>query len=331
MLAAVLSVPLPIGSDYHWHLNIATMIADGNLRGAVDYLLSPAGNMFPYGFYVSVMHLFLVPTVWSGNPYFFEKVLQVLFLPLTLALTMWLVYKYASPKAAVYTGMALFGSWAFFDGAMQVRPESLDLLCYPLIVGAALSAKKWRFVGLAVFTVYGHGLAALSNVVGLALVKWQQPNWRRALTVGLIAIIPVLVVSALYVDGAFSKWGGAGLTENPQEVLFWTDPSFIPYYMGATVFGVPFLFKRGKSELLKLALWGLVGNLIMLPLWADRWLHYVSLPLAIFAGVGIAGLKKPEHRFYFAMALLAVFIVYVASYFSFSIGIEGHRFWQPGD
>ena len=139
----------------------------------------------------------------------------------------------------------------------------------------------------------------------------------------------MLAVSLFYLGGAFSKWGGAPINENPQEVLFWTDPTFIPYYMGATLLGVPFLFKRSKSEFEKLVLYGFVGVLIMLPLWADRWLHYESLPLAILGGLGVTQLKG-RWRLFFVVALLDVFIVYVASYFGFSLGVLGH-WWNPGD
>ena len=326
-LAVVLSTTYPVGADFFYHLSIAQLLAKGNISGAVNYNL--ADIKFPYGFYVSLFEFLLVPSVWFGQAYLFARVLQVLFLPCTLAATMWLVYRFGSPKAAVFTGMVLFASWSFFDGALQVRPESLDLLLYPLIVAALLGAKKVRFVGYALVTVYSHGIAALSNVYGLALYKLRDKAWRKTIVAATLAVLPVLVISVLYIGGAVQKWGGYGLTENPQEHLFWTDPvGFSPYYMGASMLGIPFLFKRGKSDFEKLVLWGLLGNLIMLPFWADRWLHYVSLPLSIFAGVGIAGLKG-RWKLVVVLALLDIFVVYMISYFAFSFGWGG-QWAQPG-
>jgi hypothetical protein len=329
-LAAVLSTKLPIGSDYYWHLNLAKSVASGNINGAVNFVLSPSGNSFPYGLYLSVFHFALVPTVWSGQPYLFAQILQVLFLPCTLALTIWIVYRFGNPKAAVYTGMTLLASWAFFDGALQVRPESLDLLLYPLVVAAILGVKKNQFIAYTLVASYNHGLAAISMIYGLVATKLRDKSWKKTITIALLAVLPVIIVSVLYVQGAFSKWGGAGLTENPQEVLFWADPTFIPYYMGATFIGLFFLFKREKSGFEKLVLWGFIGNLVMLPLWADRWLHYASLPLAILTGLGITGLQSQNKKMVLVLSIFTILIVYVASYFSFSLGIGG-RFWQPGD
>ena len=332
-LSASLSVPLPIGSDTMWHLNIANIIFRDGFVAGWDYTLGQ--NLFPYGLLLfqcceSVFY-------FVGEPVLFVKVLQVLFLPFTLGLTMLVVYRYASGKAAVYCGMFLFGSWAFMDGALQVRPESLDLLFYPLLLGAVLVGARWRFVGLAVVAVFSHGVAALSMFVGWVVVKFRVKCWRWPLIVGVLLVLPVLVMSVFYVGGAFVKWGGAPVNENPQEVLFWSDPSFVPYYMGAGLLAVPFLFRKNKSLLEWLAVYGLVGNLVMLPLWADRWLHYVSLPLAIVGGVGLAELPQEITVFgrcfsklWIVFILLDIYVVYSLSFFGFSFGWLGH--WaQLGD
>jgi hypothetical protein len=118
---------------------------------------------------------------------------------------------------------------------------------------------------------------------------------------------------------------------NPQQVLFWTDASFIPYYLGAAIMGFPFLLKRSKSEFEKLLFWGLIGSLIMIPFWADRWLHYASLPLAMVLGLGITELKSQRLKMILVLTILTILIVYVSSYFAFSFHIGGNRWWQPGD
>ena len=190
-------------------------------------------------------------------------------------------------------------------------------------MAAALSFKRLRFAGLSLLTIYSHGVAALSGVYGLALNRLRLKPWRKTVLLAALLAAPVLIVSVLYVGGAFRQWGGYGLTENPQEHLFWTDPAgFIPYYMGATILGLPFLFKRGKSEFKSLVTWGFVGSTVMLPIWADRWLHYVSIPLAVLAGLGIVSLKSGKWRTILMWVLIDIFIVYVASYFSFSLRLS---------
>lgn len=333
---AVAVTEKPIGSDYYFHLNIATFLAHGDLGGAWNYTITL--NHFPYAFFL--FHFMLVPSVWVGEPLFVARVLQVLLLPATLALTMLLVYRFGNPRAAVYSGMILFGSWAFFDGVLQVRPESLDLLFYPLLVGAVLVGKRWRFVGYAVATVFSHGLASLSMLYGLVFGKFKDRGWRWPLIVGVLLVAPVIVMSLYYMGGAFQHWGTYTLNENPQEALFWQEPlTFIPYYMGASCLGVPFLFKKNKSEFERVVFFGFLGLFLMLPLWADRWLHYISLPLAVLGGLGIDGLRgslystrlEGNWKLGFVLCLLCIFSVYVASYFSFSLGLEGYRWWQPGD
>ena len=325
-LSAILSVSKPIGADYYWHLNIANMIADGNLGGAVSYLLSPVGNNFPYGFYISFFHFMLVPTVWSGNPYLYGLILESLFLPLTFALTVWLVAKKASWTAAFITGVCLLGTGAFLDGALQVRPESLDLLLYPLVVYCVLSFKPKSFLGMVVFTVYSHGVAALSNFYAFALKKaLEEKRWRVYIKVGVLAIAPVLILTVGYLSGAFTKWftlAGANQS-NPQQTLFWTQPLwFIPIYGGSSLLGVFFLFKRNKSPLESLLLWGLLGSLIMVPFWADRWMHYISIPLSCLVGCGLAKYSTSDDNSPFVMVIgfmLFAALLYTAYWFNISL------------
>ena len=325
-LSATLSVSKPIGADYYFHLNITEFLARGDLAGAWNFTITY--NQFPYALFL--FHFLLAPTVWSGAPLVCAQVLQVLFLPSILAGLIYVVYKYACPRAGVYCGLACLGSWAFMDGALQVRPESLDMLLYPFVLAAVLCGFRWRGVGGVVVAVFSHGLASLAVYFGLFIEKLRVKGWRVPLAVGVLCVLPVVVVSLYFMGGAFNHWGGVPVNENPQEYLFWVDPTFAPYYLGAGLMGVPFIFKRGKTELERLALAGLIGSLVMLPFWADRFLHYASLPLAVLCGVGITRLKDPRLRMVCALVLMDVFIVYVASYFGFSFGVLG-KWWNPGD
>jgi hypothetical protein len=221
----------------------------------------------------------------------------------------------------------LLGGWAFMDGALQVRPESLDLLLYPLMLFALMTTKKKSFAVMAIATIYSHGPAALSNIYGLAANQLSFFKWRKTMIICVIIALPIIILSLVYLPGAFLKWGGASPTENPQELEFWTNPAFIPIYAGACLLGVPFLFAKHKTAFESLLTWGFVGNLVMLPLWADRWLHYSSIPLAMLAGMGIARLSGKKR----VVAVLVVVSLYMIYYMTFIHLSAMGNWWQPGD
>jgi hypothetical protein len=249
-------------------------------------------------------------------------------MPTTYALILYLVHKTEGTKPAAITGIILLGGWAFMDGALQVRPESLDLLLYPITIMALLTYKKKIFITTALLTIYSHSLAAFSIIYGLALNKLRSKQWRKTIITTTILILPVLIVSGFYIQGAWQKWGGAPPTENPQEYEFWTQPlTFIPIYCGSMLIGVPFLFRKNKSELETLLTWGLAGSLIMLPIWPDRWLHYSSIPLSILAANGISRMQGKK-QFLFGVIIMMVFMLYYGTWLMMSV--QG-QWWQPGD
>lgn len=331
--SAVLTSNFVIGADYYFHLDVATFYAKGNFEGGMNYILT--NIFFPYP---PVFHLMLVPSVWSGAPQLFGRLAEIFFMPTTFALTLWFVVKYANSKAAAFTGLVLLGCWSFMDGALQVRPESLDLLFYPIIVGALLSGRKKLFTCLSIINVYSHGPAAISNIYGLALDKIREPKWRRTILLTLLISLPIIIISLFYIQGAFAKWGGYSPTENPQEAEFWNTPlSFVPAYMGSTLIGLVYIgrnlfvvrkkIKANLSNLESLLTWGFMGSLIMLPMWADRWMHYVSIPLAILAGLGLSRMQGKK-QLVVGFAVISVFMIYYAMWIMMS---ANGVWWQPGD
>lgn len=321
---AVSTVTKPIGSDVYWHLHIATLIRKGNFTEAWLYPLTE--NMFPYG--LLLFHFGLSALVLTGNPYFWALIIEAVFMPLTFTLTLWLMTKKVSAKAAFITGLCLLGSLAFVDGSMQLRPESLDLLLYPIMLFAVLSFNKKSFIGLALITIYSHGLAALSNIYGVALQLWRNFEWRKYITIGVIAALPVILISLYYIEGAFQKWFTlAGTNQsNPQQTLFWTQPLlFIPYYCGLTLFGFVFLLKKHKSYFEVLLASGVVASAIMIPFWADRWLQYITIPLSCLVGLGLKDASTKKLMFVLPV-LLAISFLYVLNWYLIS---WSHLWWQP--
>ena len=321
---ALSTVAKPIGSDFYWHLHVATLISQGNITSAWNYPLEQ--NLFPYG--LLTFHFGLSILILSGNVLFLSKLLEALLMPMTFTLTMYLMIKKASVKAAFFTGLCLLGSIAFLDGTIQLRPESIDLLFYPIILFAILSVKKKTFIGLALVTIYSHGLAAYSSIYGLALKLLREQKWRKTIIAGLIATLPIILISFYYVQGAFHKWftlAGANQS-NPQQTLFWTQPLiFIPFYSGLTLFGFIFLLKRHKGYFESLLTWGIVASAIMIPFWADRWLQYITIPLSCLVGLGLKDASKT--KVYVALLILGS-IAFIYTYYWLNISFY-HQWWQP--
>ncbi len=318
----VTSEPLPLASDPYFHMQISRLYAQGNWTGAFNYIQSV--NQIP--FYPPLFHVLIIPFVLQ-DPYTGLRILEMIFFPVTFTLIAWLMWKQAGPKATVITGLILLGCWSFLDGTLQARPESLDLLLYPLIIMALLKAKKKTFVALAVASIYNHGLAALTNVIGFAVKKLREKTWRKTILAATLITLPILILSAYYFTGAYSMWSSFRPTENPQETLFWTMPwPWIPYYSGLTLFGFAFLLLKSKTEFETLLKYGIIGNLIMLPFWADRWLQYSSIPLAMLMGIGAS--RWHGWKLYLFLGVVALVAwAYVSQFILISLQ---HSWWQPG-
>jgi hypothetical protein len=318
----ILSMPLPLGSDAYFHLKLAIFLEHGDLVGWWNYMFS-----VNHYFYPPIYHVLIIPFI-AADPYAGLRVLEMSFLPVTFAAIAWITWKLSGPKAALITGLILIGSWSFLDGAIQARPESIDLFLYPLIVWAAVYNRRKWFSVFGIITVYNHGFAALSNIIGIALKKFKETQWRKTLLVSTLIILPIIIVGLYYFPGAWKQWSTYTPTENPQEALFWTTPwPWIPYYSGLTLFGFLFIFRKGKTETETLLSWGLIGNLIMLPFWADRWLQYSSIPLAMLMGMAVS--RWHGWKLYIILiVIMAVAWAYISQFLLISFT---KQWWQPGE
>ena len=321
-IVIVNSVPDPIGSDVYYHIKLATFYSHLDFKGAWNFMTTTDLVWYP-----PVFHLLLVPIVLSGYTYSGVRILECLFLPLTFLAVLWLVYKHAGAKAALFTGFALIASWSFIDGALQARPESIDLLLFPIVIYAVLEAKK-KTAGIAsTIMVWTHGFASISSLLGVFIYKLKDKQWRKTLALIVLAVSPVIALSFYFFGGAIHMWLlGQTQSSNPQEYTFFHNPfPWILYYGGLSLWGIPFLLRRHKTQLETILTYAFVGNTFMLIFWADRWLHYSSIPWAILFGTFVSRL----HGFKLYI-MLAISISYVALYVSiyFLTSLNG-LWWQP--
>jgi hypothetical protein len=326
----VTSEPLPLGSDAYFHLQMGIDYWQGNFTGVSNLMFGVNHYFYPPFYHIIV----LAPVALSPDPYTGLRILEMIFLPLTFLLVAFVTWKTSGPKATLISGMILLGGWAYLDGAIQARPESIDLLLYPLILYALLTSRKKWVGALAAITIYNHGFAALSSILGFAVKKLQEKTWRKTITYTLLITAPIIILGIYYFTGAWQMWATASPVENPQESLFWTNPAWIFFYGGLSLLGWIFVIKptyqyiryrKTPTQLETLLCCGLFGNLLMLPFWADRWLQYNTIPLAMLIGLNVS--QWHGKKLYITIAAIAIGTwIYVCFFLLTSFY---HNWWQP--
>jgi hypothetical protein len=271
-IAATLVTPMPIGSDYYFHLQVSREWLSGVF--AMFGQTAMTINQFPY---FSILHFLLIPSILTHMEYALARYYQVAFYALSLGLTMSLAKRHGGDKEATFTGLILLGCFAFTDAAIQVRPQSLALVLLPLALGFYVSDQRGGFAASFIALVYTHGVAALSLIYGLLASKLRASDWKKTVLLTGLIVLPIVAVSLVYAGGAWGKW--SGMDASSQESIFWAAPQvFVPLYEGALLMAFPILgyatatWKRQSSYVQMLVITSL-GSLPMLVLWPDRWLQ----------------------------------------------------------
>lgn len=314
-----LTYTLPVGWDIHFHRLVAQSWARGE-NGMFSEVVMRV-NRFPYP---PLFHWLLVPSVLLNVELGFLRVLQVFTYPLVLITTTWFAWKHRGPTAGLLTLVVLMGCVAVIDGGFQLKPQALDMILLPLGLHALLTDRKWLFLGVVTFVAYSHGLLWLPLFIGpmwYALLSKHDLWIRHLLLLGLL-VAPITGLSLTYLGGASEKWSPMG--DTPQERWFWRYPYYFPwYYLGATCFGVfTLVYKVGYEKLLSpvlkhtryifseydtLLIWTVVGMCLLIPWWADRFIQYVSQPLALLAASHIT---RSRRRYAFLPLLLVVCVLF---------------------
>jgi len=309
---ASITTSSPIAVDFFFHLDVARVWSVGQNGMFCDFVMNI--NHFPYP---PVFHWLLVPSVWLNIEYLFGRVLQVILFSGTLAATMILVYKQDGVSGSLFTGMLLLSNIAFIDSNIQARPQSLSMLLLPMMIQLYLSKNRLGFIISSVVMVYTHSIASLSLIYGLALHKLKEKKWLRSIFLLGLLVSPILITSVIYGSGALTRWGEH--SDSDQEELIWTSPfTFVPLYMGSLLLGFPCFFMalikwKDQTEYVKTLCLILAGSVIMIPIWADRWLQYISVPLACLAANWLTKRKRSEILFILPF-MVSVFAMYQLNY-----------------
>lgn len=317
LLAFAITVPLTyvnglnIGVDIFFHLKIAESWASGQLGMFSNVVMNE--NHFPYP---PLFHFMLVPGVWLGIESLWTSVFQVALLPCAVASFMFLVYKLRGVTSAFYGGLLLLGSVAFLDRVIQPQPQALDFVLLPLAFYYCLKKLDGKFCLVSVLMVWNHGLVSLAALGGALLAQIKRRRW-KVLLVFLLGSSFILGVSAVYLYSGLGNYGAR--VDTNQEYLFWHDSYFVPEYAGLLslgfVVGGWMIYQRIKGKPLsavsKLALLTIASTAVMIPVWADRWLQYCSIPLALLILEGAHEANWKVQLLLKAAIILAVAIMFM--------------------
>lgn len=307
-LATSLTYTVPIGWDIHFHYRVAEAWSRGEVGMWSEIVLKV--NRVPYP---PLFHLLLVPFLWLHLEYEFTRFLQAVFYPLAILTSTWLMWRHNGKQAGTITAMLLLSSTALIDGAFQVKPQSIEIIMLPVATHFLLEKKQLPFILVSTLLIYTHGLASVAVLGGL-FVYGLFNRWKKETLAIALASIPIIIPSIAFMAQAIQKWGPTG--DNPQERGFWTNPLiFTVWYIGPLVAGFAVaLYNVWKWRRLerfdKTSTLTLLSMTLMLPLWADRWLQYATVPLAYLLANKVARIPDRKTKIVYVWILFLLFLFF---------------------
>jgi len=281
----------PVGTDLiAFHMKVVKEWASG--KNGMFAPIVMRINKMPYP---PLFHLIFVPSFWMGIEYEFARLIQALLLPSALIGSVWVMRKHSGEEAGLYCGMFLLGSLAFTDRLLQAIPQSLDFVLFPIAVYAYLGKHRKTFVLTSLAMIYNHGFVALAFIGGLCLLALIEKRKTEVFSIGVFST-PVILPSLFFLVPTLLNWSTLG--ETPQEKAFIANPvAFMATYLGfltvgfALAFYLIFFRRKQLSPLDKICLLTFASLLVMAPIWVDRWIGYVVIPLAFLLSNHITKLE----------------------------------------
>lgn len=306
-LSLVISLyyPIPIGADFHFHMKITKLYRQGKLAMLEPDILKV--NNLPYP---PLFHFMLILVV---EP----RILQALFYPLALTASTFLVWKIRGTREALYTNILLLGSTAFFDRSIQVIPQAIEIILYPLATYYFLKGRNIPFVLVSLIMIYTHGLPALLLICPFILYcfinKREQYEGGKGVFLSIFGFIPFAAFTIPYLLQGLTLHSGI---QNPQELAFLQNPAiFTLYYLGLPL-PLLFLFAFVQhsihwkiTPLHKIAYYTLISLSPLLIFWPDRFFTYASMPLAFLGAKFLDSLKLKSMRAFF-LIIVGFFAIY---------------------
>jgi hypothetical protein len=308
MVFLSISTPYPNMRDSWFHILVARAWYRGEL-GMVSPVVMDI-NMLPYP---PLYHLMLAPFVATeASAITAQKVAQTLLYPLSLLGLMLLAGKYVDDNTAFIFGLLLTGTYFAF-GMMQARPQSVEVLLFPVSLWALLEKKTKTFIGSTVAMFYLHSPFSIAMSLGMMLYTFvrDKKDIKFWAVIFLAAPMVLFQVSYFFDPDVVARWvtsGDLGIYTETMEFL--ANPAlWLVNGLGLSLFALPalpyFMVKwKQSSELDKLMLYSFIGFFIVLPVWYMRVFHFAVIPLAYFMAKGVMLQERKVMYILIAIVLL---------------------------
>jgi len=315
MVMLTVQTPYPNGRDSMFHILVARAWHKG-MNGMISPVVMDI-NKLPYP---PMYHILLAPFTYSQESAIIaQKALQCLFYPIGLLLNMLLARKYKGDKIAILYGLLLTGTYYAF-GMMQARPQSLEVLLFPVAVWALLEKKKLFFFISVASMFYLHSPLSLALSAGLFIYGIARDKKDLGIWLTLLFVAPMVLYQGSFMlnQSFLDRWVTSGdLGIYTETMDFIADPAYwLINGLGMSVVGffaipVRLIWWRNQSELDKLMVYSFLGFLIATPIWYMRVFHFAIMPLAFFTAVFINNSIKNSKSKYLTVLLVGLLLVQV--------------------
>ena len=303
-LFIAISCKLPMAEDITFHLDVAYDYYTGS---SVSQVLQKIRMPYPPLFHFLLMPTFLFKSLsWV-------MFLQIIFYPLAFLTTFHLVRLGLSSKHAMITVLLLIASYGFFDRTVQVQPQAIDMILFPLAAYSFFKERKLMFTLLNAVMFFCHSFFGML-LFGSFILFWIFK--RRGLGMILIAGLTMLPVLLMTYPVIIDKLNVATTIRESQNTAVREKPMFALMYLGAvTVFLplLPTLWKDvRKNDFLLFAVCWLAALTPMLFTITDRYITYAVVPLSILASAYIINMKPTARGIFvsFVWIMAGVMLIY---------------------
>jgi len=276
----------------------------------------PGNSLYPYPPGLHLLLAFL-SIVFLSSPLQVITAIKPIILLVAVLSTAYFVFKKSGLFTAIILVFLLLSSPAFWDRSSQINPQAFDLMLIPLAYYFFLEKKNRTFIAISTFLVYNHFAYAILPLGGLfAYSIFNQRRFREFRVIVLLSL-PLIIFMMLNISPILVE---STSVQTLQEDAVLREPLFIIKYLGYPLFILIFIIVirqkfGGSTPLKKISQYWALSLLPMIIYFPDRFIEYVSQPLAVMGAIAINELVKSDRER--EVIVLGLFIFTLASLFAF--------------
>ncbi len=276
----------------------------------------PGSSLYPYppGFHLLLAFLSIS---FLASPFEVMRILQLFVLVLAVVSTAYLVYRKTDLYTTAILAMLLTSSPAFWDRSSQVIPQALDFALLPLAYYAFMDGRTRTFIAISTFLVYNHFAYAILPIGGLFLYSaFNKRRFKEFIIIGVLSL-PIIVYMTLNISNVLLE---SVSVQNLQEEAVLREPMFAIKYLGYPLFFLVYVvglrqMLGGTTPIEVASRYWAISLMPFVVYFPDRFIEYVSQPLAIMGAISIAWFIKGDKAR--AGLLLTLLLFTAASLFAF--------------